>query len=135
MKAVWVSHGKGGVVRLDGQVRAAVRTEQRRGSKDRGAVKIVRRTLLVSKKGVAAARRRLEPGKRVSGHVRAVRVYVQLCRGHARRSVLYSAAGAKQTIKAGAWPNNRGARFGTAAVGEGVNYYFRVMTSVGLATS
>ena len=56
--------------------------------------KRVRHTFLVSEKGVSAARRRLEPGKRVIRREHeACSGVVQLCRGHARKSVLHPLLG------------------------------------------
>jgi len=98
--------------------------------------KRVRHTFLVSEKGVTAARRRravgaqpphvVEPGKCVIGREHeACLGMLQLCRGHARKSVLHFLLGGgrrKTDHKGwhGAEITRRGAQFGTAAVGEGL---------------
>ena len=97
--------------------------------------KRVRHTFLVSEKGVAAARRRravgaqplhvVEPGKCVIRREHEANSgVVQLCRGHARKSILHPLLGGgrcKTDHKGwrGAEITRRGARFGTASVGGG----------------
>jgi len=77
--------------------------------KDPGNAKRVRHRVLVSKKGVAAARRRLEPGECVVRHAHEafVREWCSCAEGMRARvssTLFLRAAGAKLTIKAGAGP-------------------------------
>jgi len=79
------------------------------GSEDPGTAKRVRHRVLVSKKGVAAAHRRLEPEKCVvrRAYEAGVREWSSCAKGKGWR---------------GAEITRGGARFGTAAVGGDLGY-------------
>jgi len=93
--------------------------------KDPGNAKRVRHRVLVSKKGVAAARRRLEPGECVVRHAHEACVREWCSCAEGMRAECPLAGGRRKTDHKGwrgAEITRRGARFGTAAVGGGLGY-------------